>query len=74
MKRATEDHVVKAKEGSTFSKAPSSRTFLNVAGIRQIAAKLARAPRNPRCRSVAERDLEIRTRLRGQKIALEKAA
>jgi DNA gyrase subunit B len=46
MKRATEDHVVKSKEGGTLQGAPLTTFLLNVQEYDQVAAKLARRLRD----------------------------
>ena len=46
MKRATEDHVVKAKEGGSLEGAALTQFLLNVQEYDQVAAKLARRLRD----------------------------
>jgi DNA gyrase subunit B len=46
MKRATEDHIVKAKEGVTLEGAGLTQFLLNVQEYDQVAAKLVRRLRN----------------------------
>src|SRR5205814_10502272 len=48
MKRATEDHVVKAKEGVTVQGAGLTSFLLNVQEYAAVAANLGRRPKEPK--------------------------
>ena len=62
MKRATEDHVVKAKEGVSLEGASLTTFLLNVQEYEAVAAKLARRVKEPRLVEVlAESALEKKT-------------
>jgi len=62
MKRATEDHVVKAKEGVNLEGASLTTFLLNVQEYEAVAAKLARRLKEPRLVEVmAESSLEKKT-------------
>src|SRR5882724_2829520 len=62
MKRATEDHVVKAKEGVNLEGASLTSFLLNVQEYEAVAAKLARRLKEPRLVEVmAESSLEKKT-------------
>jgi DNA gyrase subunit B len=62
MKRATEDHVVKAKEGVSLEGASLTTFLLNVQEYEAVAAKLARRVKEPRLvEALAESALEKKT-------------
>jgi DNA gyrase subunit B len=62
MKRATEDHVVKAKDGGTLQGGGLTQFLLNVQEYEQVSAKLARRLREPQLVEVLARsDLEKKT-------------
>src|SRR6266702_446001 len=62
MKRATEDHVVKAKEGGTLQGAGLTKFLLNVQEYEQVAAKLGRRLKEPKLAEVlAENGLDKKT-------------
>jgi DNA gyrase subunit B len=62
MKRATEDHVVKAKEGVSLEVASLTTFLLNVQEYEAVAAKLARRVKEPRLvEALAESALEKKT-------------
>src|SRR5271170_739793 len=72
MKRATEDHVVKAKEGVSLEGASLTKFLLNVQEYEAAAAKLGRRLREPGLvELVAESGLEKKTDFEDKK-ALEK--
>jgi DNA gyrase subunit B len=72
MKRATEDHVVKAKEGVTLDGAKLTSFLLNVQEYEAAAAKLGRRLREPALVEIlAESALEKKTDFEDKK-ALEK--
>src|ERR1700746_2399051 len=72
MKRATEDHVVKAKEGVTLEGSGLTTFLLNVQEYQAVAAKLGRRPEEPRLvELLAESGLEKKTDFEDKK-ALEK--
>jgi len=53
MKRATEDHIVKAKEGVTLQGAGLTSFLLNVQEYEAVAAKLGRRLRRTGPRQIA---------------------
>jgi DNA gyrase subunit B len=62
MKRATEEHVVKGKDGKTLEGAALTQFLLNVQEYEQVAAKLARRLREPKLvELLAESDIEKKT-------------
>ncbi len=62
MKRATEDHVVKAKEGVTLQGAGLTSFLLNVQEYEAVAAKLGRRLKEPKLAEVlAENGLDKKT-------------
>src|SRR5438876_3708006 len=62
MKRATEDHVVKAKEGVTLQGAGLTSFLLNVQEYAAVAAKLGRRLKEPKLAEVlAEKGLDKKT-------------
>ena len=62
MKRATEEHVVKGKDGKTLEGAALTQFLLNVQEFAQVAAKLARRLREPGLiELLAESDIEKKT-------------
>ena len=62
MKRATEEHVVKGKDGKTLEGAALTQFLLNVQEYAQVAAKLARRLREPGLiELLAESDIEKKT-------------
>src|SRR6202521_3034999 len=62
MRRATEDHIVKAKEGVTLEGAGLTQFLLNIQEYDQVAAKLARKLRDPKLiELLAASDLEKKT-------------
>jgi len=62
MKRATEDHVVKAKDGGTLQGGGLTQFLLNVQEYEQVSAKLARRLREPQLvELLARSDLEKKT-------------
>src|SRR5882762_5227095 len=72
MKRATEDHVVKGKDGSTLQGGGLTEFLLKVQEYEQVAAKLGRRLRNPQLvELLAHSDLEKKTDFADNK-ALEK--
>src|ERR1700747_3097735 len=72
MKRATEDHVVKAKEGVSLEGAGLTKFLLNVQEYEAVAAKLGRRLREPGLvELLAESSLEKKTDFEDKK-ALEK--
>jgi DNA gyrase subunit B len=72
MSRATEDHVVKPKEGGALQGASLTKFLLNVQGYDLAAAKMARKLREPRLVDLlAASDLEKKTDFEDKK-ALEK--
>src|ERR1700730_1835058 len=72
MSRATEDHVVKPKEGAALQGASLTKFLLNVQGYDLAAAKMARRLREPRLVDLlAASDLEKKTDFE-DKQALEK--
>ncbi len=72
MKRATEDHVVKAKDGQTLEGASLTQFLLNVQEYEQVAAKLTRRLGQPvLAELLAHSDLEKKTDFADKK-ALEK--
>src|ERR1700704_2982498 len=72
MSRATEDHVVKPKEGAALQGASLTKFLLNVQGYDLAAAKMARKLREPRLVDLlAPSDLEKKTDFEDKK-ALEK--
>ncbi len=72
MSRATEDHVVKPKEGAALQGAPLTKFLLNVQEYDLAAAKMARRLREPRLvHLLAAGDLEKKTDFEDKK-ALEK--
>src|SRR5260370_42015334 len=72
MSRATEDHVVKPKEGGALQGASLTKFLLNVQGYDFAAAKMARKLREPRLVDLlAASDLEKKTDFEDKK-ALEK--
>ena len=72
MKRATEDHVVKAKEGATLQGAGLTKFLLNVQEYEQVTAKLGRRLRDAGLvELLAESGLEKKTDFEDKK-ALEK--
>jgi len=72
MKRATEDHVVKAKDGVTLQGAGLTQFLLNVQEYDQVATKLARRLREPQLvELLARSDLEKKTDF-GDKKALDR--
>src|SRR6202047_2539372 len=72
MSRATEDHVVKPKEGAALQGASLTKFLLNVQGYDLAAAKMARKLREPRLVDLlAASDLEKKTDFEDKK-ALEK--
>ena len=59
MKRATEEHIVKGKDGKTLEGGALTQFLLNVQEYEQVAAKLARRLRDPGLVEVlAESDIE----------------
>jgi DNA gyrase subunit B len=74
MSRATEDHVVKPKEGSAIQGAELTKFLLKVQQYDSVAAKLSRKLREPRLVDLlAASDLEKKTDFEDKK-ALEKLA
>src|SRR5205807_4212832 len=72
MKRATEDHVVKGKDGSTLQGGGLTEFLLKVQEYEQVAAKLGRRLRNPQLvELLAHSDLDKKTDFADNK-ALEK--
>ena len=72
MKRATEDHVVKGKDGSTLQGGGLTEFLLKVQEYEQVAAKLGRRLRNPQLvELLAHSDLEKKIDFADNK-ALEK--
>jgi len=72
MKRATEDHVVKAKEGATLQGAGLTKFLLNVQEYEQVTAKLGRRLRDAGLvELLAESGLEKKTDFEDKK-ALDK--
>jgi DNA gyrase subunit B len=72
MKRATEDHVVKPKEGASLEGASLTKFLLNVQEFEAAAAKLARRLRDPRLvELLVESGLEKKTDFEDKK-AVEK--
>jgi DNA gyrase subunit B len=72
MKRATEDHIVKAKEGVTLQGAGLTSFLLNVQEYEAVAAKLGRRLKEPRLAEVlAESGLDKKTDFEEKK-SLEK--
>jgi DNA gyrase subunit B len=72
MKRATEDHVVKGKDGVALQGGGLTQFLLNVQEYEQVAAKLARRLRDPQLvELLAHSDLEKKTDFADEK-ALEK--
>ncbi|HVB59042.1 MAG TPA: DNA topoisomerase (ATP-hydrolyzing) subunit B [Candidatus Acidoferrales bacterium] len=62
MKRATEDHVVKAKGGDAFEGGALTQFLLNIQEYDQVAAKLARRLRDPKLiELLAESELDKKT-------------
>jgi DNA gyrase subunit B len=62
MKRATEDHVVKTKDGKSLEGGTLTQFLLNIQEYDQVAAKLGRRLREPKLIDVlAESDLEKKT-------------
>jgi len=62
MKRATEEHVVKGKDGKTLEGGPLTQFLLNIQEYQQVAAKLGRKLREPRLVDLlAESELEKKT-------------
>src|ERR1700683_124986 len=62
MKRATEEHAVKGKDGKTLEGAALTQFLLNVQEYAQVAAKLARRLREPGLiELLAESDIEKKT-------------
>jgi DNA gyrase subunit B len=75
MKRATEDHIVKAKEGVSLEGGALTQFLLNVQEYDQVAAKLARRLRGQRALVdvLAESDLEKKADFEDKK-ALDRLA
>jgi DNA gyrase subunit B len=72
MRRATEDHVVKGKDGAALQGGGLTQFLLNVQEYDQVATKLARRLRNPQLVDLLARsDLEKKTDF-GDKKGLEK--
>ncbi len=62
MKRATEDQVVKTKDGKSLEGGPLTQFLLNIQEYDQVAAKLARRLREPKLIDLlAESDIEKKT-------------
>ncbi len=62
MKRATEDHVVKTKDGKSLEGGTLTQFLLNIQEYDQVAAKLARRLREPKLIDLlAESDIEKKT-------------
>src|SRR5487761_16226 len=62
MKRATEDHVVKAKEGISLEGSNLTQFLLNIQEYEQVAAKLARRVRDPKLvELLSESELDKKT-------------
>ena len=62
MKRATEDHVVKGKDGKAIEGGALTQFLLNIQEYDQVAAKLARKLRDPKLiELLAASDLEKKT-------------
>ncbi|MGH9691708.1 MAG: DNA topoisomerase (ATP-hydrolyzing) subunit B [Candidatus Acidiferrales bacterium] len=62
MKRATEDHVVKAKGGDAFEGGALTQFLLNIQEYDQVAAKLTRRLRDPKLiELLAESELDKKT-------------
>jgi len=62
MKRATEDHIVKAKEGVTLQGAGLTSFLLNVQEYEAVGAKLGRRLKEPKLAEVlAESGLDKKT-------------
>src|SRR5580658_7445639 len=62
MKRATEEHVVKGKDGKTLEGAALTQFLLNVQEYAQVAAKLRRRLQEPKLvELLAESDIEKKT-------------
>ena len=74
MKRATEDHVVKAKEGVSLEGAKLTSFLLNVQEYEAAAAKLGRRLRDANLvELLVESDIEKKDRFRGQESSRETA-
>ena len=62
MKRATEEHVVKGKDGKTLEGGALTQFLLNVQEFDQVSAKLAKRLRDPKLvELLAESDIEKKT-------------
>ena len=70
MKRATEEHVVKGKNGEALEGGPLTQFLLNIQEFDQVAAKMARrAPRSQARRPAGRRRTRQEDRLRRQEKA-----